>query len=94
MTKTDLIDALHNKIGAGIAKKDINLLLDYFVDVVSGALAKGESVEIRGFGSFVRRERAKRTARNPKTGKPVQVKARKVPAFRPSKALRDKVDKK
>lgn len=93
MTKTDLINALHEKIG-GIAKKDINELIDGLVDIIGAELAKGESVEIRGFGSFVRRQRAKRTARNPKTGKPVQVKARMVPAFRPSKTLRDRVDKK
>lgn len=93
MTKTQLIDALHEKLG-GISKKDINALLDSFVDVVGETLAKGDSVEIRKFGTFMRRHRAKRTARNPKTGKPVQVKDRMVPVFRPSKTLRDRVDKK
>ncbi len=94
MTKTGLVDALHEKCGPGISKKDINQLLDYFQEVVMDTVAEGRNVEIRGFGSFVRRERSARTARNPKTGKPVKVKARKVPAFRPSKAFRDRVDKK
>ncbi|MCU0612925.1 MAG: integration host factor subunit beta [Candidatus Eisenbacteria bacterium] len=92
MTKTDLIDALNEK--TGLTKKEVTAVVDAFVDVVSGSLAKGKSVEIRGFGSFVRRERAARTARNPKTGETVKVKKRMVPAFRPSKALRDRVDKK
>ncbi|MBN1425686.1 integration host factor subunit beta [Candidatus Fermentibacteria bacterium] len=92
MTKTDLIDALADK--TGLTKKDVGGVLEGFVDIVSASLAKGKSVEIRGFGSFLRRERAARTARNPKTGATVKVKKRMVPAFRPSKHLRDTVDKK
>ena len=92
MTKTELIDALAER--TGLTKKDITGVVDHLVDLIGNSLVKGKNVEIRGFGSFVKRERAARTARNPKTGATVKVKKRSVPAFRPSKALRDKVDKK
>ncbi|MDY0027363.1 MAG: HU family DNA-binding protein, partial [Lentimicrobium sp.] len=58
-------------------------------DAVAGELKKGNSVDIAGFGSFSVAERAARTGRNPQTGAPLQIKASKVPKFKPGKGLRD-----
>ncbi len=59
---------------------------------VSDALAKGEKVDLRGFGNFVMREKAARQGRNPKTGETIEISARKAVAFKPSKELAAKVN--
>ena len=62
------------------------------VSSISGALKKGDSLTLVGFGTFSVRSRAARTGRNPKTGETIQIKAAKVPAFKAGKALKDAVN--
>ena len=80
-------------IGPGITKKDCALVVDGFLNAVKLALAKGENIEIRGFGTFKVRKRKTRMARNPRTGDPVEVPSRSVPVFKPSKHLRIRVER-
>lgn len=91
MTKSDLVAAISEK--AGIRKKDAEAALNAFIDVVTEALAKEEKVEIRGFGTFLMKERAPRVARNPRTGEKVEVPAKLSPAFKPGKDLKDATEK-
>ena len=66
-------------------------MIDAFLDAVKDALARGDHIEIRGFGTFKVRHRKARTARNPRTGEPVEVPPRDVPVFKPSKHLRSRL---
>ncbi|NIP59346.1 MAG: integration host factor subunit beta [Gemmatimonadetes bacterium] len=93
MTKADLVEQVTEAIGPGITKKDCALVVDGFLNAVKPALADGEHIEIRGFGTFKVRHRKARTARNPRTGEPVEVPPRDVPVFKPSKQFRKKVTK-
>lgn len=93
MTKADLVEQVAEAIGPGITKKDCAMVVDGFLNAVRQALAEGEHIEIRGFGTFKVREREARTARNPRTGDPVQVPARHVPVFKPSKHMRSQVSR-
>ncbi len=90
MTKTQLIDAV--SASAGHTKKDTETVIEAFITEVSGALAKGEKVDLRGFGNFVAREKKARQGRNPKTGETIEIAARKAVAFKPSKELASKVN--
>ena len=91
MTKADLVEQVAEAIGPGITKKDCALVVDGFLNAVKLALAKGDNIEIRGFGTFKVRERKTRMARNPRTGDPVKVPMRMVPVFKPSKEMRVQV---
>lgn len=93
MTKADLVDQVTEAIGPGVTKKDSALVVDAFLNAVKKALGEGEHIEIRGFGTFKVRKRKSRMARNPRTGEPVEVPARMVPVFKPSKHFRNKVAK-
>jgi len=89
MNKSELINAI---AAAGLSKKDAGIALDAAVTAVSEALAKGESVQLVGFGTFSVKERAAREGRNPRTGEIVRIAAAKSPAFKAGKALKDKVN--
>ena len=91
MTKADLVEQVAEAIGPGITKKDCALVVDGFLNAIKRALAEGENIEIRGFGTFKVRGRKSRMARNPRTGDPVEVPSRAVPVFKPSKHLRARV---
>lgn len=91
MTKADLVEQVADAIGPGLTKKDCALVVDVFLNAVKNALAEHRNIEIRGFGTFKVRERQSRMARNPRTGQPVEVPARVVPVFKPSKDLRAQV---
>jgi integration host factor subunit beta len=93
MTKADLVEQVAEAIGPGITKKDCSLVVDGFLSAVKLALAKGENIEIRGFGTFKVRKRKTRMARNPRTGDSVEVPSRSVPVFKPSKHLRARVER-
>jgi len=67
-------------------------MVDAFLDVVKDALARGDRIELRGFGVFRVRCRKARTARNPRTGAPVEVPSRDVPVFEPSRHPRNRVE--
>ena len=90
MTKADLVDQV-TAIG-DLTRRDGEVIVDTLFDAVIGALKSGDKIEIRGFGSFRTRQRNARTGRNPKTGAKVDVPAKRVPFFKPSKELRDSVN--
>ena len=89
MNKTELVAAVAEK--AGISKKDADAAVAAVVASVTDALAKGEKVQLIGFGTFEVRERAAKQGRNPKTGEAMTIAASKVPAFKAGKALKDAV---
>ena len=91
MTKADLVEQVAEAIGPGITKKDCALIVDGLLNAVKRALANGENIEIRGFGTFKVKKRKSRMARNPRTGEGVRVLSRTVPVFKPSKHLRARV---
>jgi len=91
LTKTELIDRVAAK--SGLTKKDAGKAVDALFEAVTEALAGGERVQIVGFGTFEVRERAARRGRNPQTGADIQISARKIPAFKAGKALKDSVAK-
>jgi DNA-binding protein HU-beta len=90
MNKGELINAV---AASGLSKKDAGIAVDAVFGAIGDALAKGESVQLIGFGSFSVKERAAREGRNPRTGEIVKIKASKAPAFKAGKALKDKVAK-
>ncbi|WP_153147212.1 HU family DNA-binding protein [Dechloromonas sp. H13] len=90
MNKTDLIESIATS--AEISKSAAARALDATVEAVKAALKAGDSVSLVGFGTFAVGERAARTGRNPRTGKTLNIKAAKVPKFRPGKALKDAVN--
>ncbi|MFZ9129776.1 MAG: HU family DNA-binding protein [Pseudomonadales bacterium] len=87
MNKQELIDNMADS--ADISKAAAGRALDAMISSISGALKKGDSLTLVGFGTFSVRSRAARTGRNPKTGETIQIKAAKVPAFKAGKALKD-----
>jgi len=93
MTKADLVEQVADALGRRVTKRDCGLVIDAFLDAVKEALASGNGIELRGFGTFKVRHRRKRMGRNPKTGEPVEVPARNVPVFQPSSLLRERVDR-
>ena len=92
MTKADLVDKV-TALG-DLTRRDGEIIVDLLFDSVIGALKAGDKVEVRGFGSFRTRQRKARIGRNPKTGTKVDVPAKKVPFFKPSKELRDLINPK
>jgi integration host factor subunit beta len=91
MTKSELIDQLAN-LQKHLAHLDVELGVKSVLEQMSAALANGERIEIRGFGSFSLHYRAPRMGRNPKTGESVALPGKHVPHFKPGKALRERVD--
>ncbi|MFS8523472.1 MAG: HU family DNA-binding protein [Limnochordales bacterium] len=89
MTKADLIDQVAAR--SGLTKKAAGQAVDALFESVTEALAAGQRVQIVGFGTFEVRERAARRGRNPQTGQEIEISARKVPAFKAGKALKDAV---
>ncbi len=89
LTKSDLIDTLADK--SGHKKKDVKALVDQLVGEISGALDKGNKVQITGFGTFEVRTRKARTGVRPGTKTKIKIPASKYPAFKPGKALKDQV---
>ncbi len=93
MTKADLVEKVADVVGPGVTKRECGRLVEAFLDAVKDALARGDRIELRGFGVFKVRHRKARTGRNPKTGEPVEVPSRDVPVFEPSRHLRSRVDR-
>ena len=90
MTKADLIDEV-SKL-AELTRKDSEVIVETIFDSIVRSLRVGDKIEIRGFGSFRTRQRKPRVGRNPKTGERVEVPAKKIPFFKPSKELKDLVN--
>ena len=91
MTKSELIGRLAARYPQLVAK-DAEFAVKVILDALSDALARGDRIEIRGFGSFALNYRPPRLGRNPKSGAKVQVPAKYVPHFKPGKELRERVD--
>ncbi|WP_353458365.1 HU family DNA-binding protein [Staphylococcus coagulans] len=89
MNKTDLINAVADQ--AELTKKEAGQAVDAVFESIQKTLAKGEKVQLIGFGNFEVRERAARKGRNPQTGKEIDIPASKVPSFKAGKALKDAV---
>jgi len=92
MNKTELIEKVAKE--ANVSKKEAGAVVAATFDVIGNTLKKGEKVQLIGFGTFETRKRAARNGRNPQTGKSIKIKASVSPAFKPGKALKDKVNKK
>ena len=90
MTKADLIDEV-SKL-SNLTKKETETIVNTIFDNITDALAKGDKVELRGFGSFRIRHRNSRKGRNPKTGSAVDVPEKRVPFFKVGKRLRELVN--
>lgn len=87
MRKSDLVDAVAD--AADISQRQADEAVSAIFEHITNALARRESVNLVGFGSFVVRERAAREGRNPQTGATIQIKASVLPAFKPGKKLKD-----
>ena len=91
MNKTELVVAMAEK--TELSKKDAEKALKAFTDVVAEELAKGEKIQLVGFGTFEVADRPAREGRNPKTGETMKIAASKAPKFKAGKALKDVVNK-
>ncbi len=89
MNKTELIEMVAEK--AGLTKKDSEKALNAIMDGITETLARGEKVQLVGFGTFEVRSRKEREGRNPSTGETIKIAAQNVPAFKAGKALKDTV---
>lgn len=90
MTKADLVEEVSRV--TELTRKDSEVIVDQLFDSVIKALKSGDKLEVRGFGSFRVRQRNARVGRNPKTGEKVEVPAKRVPYFKPSKELKDLIN--
>ena len=90
LTKADLIEEVLKV--TELPRKESETIVETIFDSIIEAIQKGEKIEIRGFGSFRTRQRRGRVGRNPKTGEKVEVPAKRIPFFKPSKELKDLVN--
>ena len=88
MIKSELVQRIaeHNP---HLYQRDVENIVNAILDEIVAALARGDRVELRGFGAFSVKHRPARAGRNPRTGAAIKIKAAKVPKFRPGKALKD-----
>ncbi|WP_340032509.1 HU family DNA-binding protein [Paenibacillus sp. FSL K6-1122] len=89
MNKADLINVVVEK--TGLTKKDAEQVINETLSAITATLAKGEKVQLFGFGNFEVRDRAARKGRNPQTGEEMDIPASKAPAFKPATALKNAV---
>ena len=90
MKKSDIVDSISGKFG--VPKAQVQQMVDDVFDLIAEGLTRGEKIDLRGFGTFSVRDSKARTGRNPQSGEPIQIPARRVPAFKPGKELKDKVN--
>jgi integration host factor subunit beta len=91
LTKSELIERIVDRQGQ-LSVRDVELAIKTMLDHMAQALAAGERIEIRGFGSFSLHYRSPRVGRNPKTGESVELEGKYVPHFKPGKELRESVN--
>ncbi|WP_130537346.1 integration host factor subunit beta [Thiomicrorhabdus indica] len=91
MTKSELIELIARR-QTQFSQKDVEIAVNQIVDSMINTLSQGDRIEIRGFGSFSLHHRKARVGRNPKTGETVKLNDKRVPHFKPGKALREAVD--
>ncbi len=89
MTKADIINEIANE--TGVAKKDVTVVVESFMDAVKNNLLKKENVYLRGFGSFIIKHRATKTARNISKNTTIVIDAHDIPAFKPAKSFVEKM---
>ena len=87
MTKAEIIDSVYDKVG-GFSKKEAGEIVEAVFDAMKEVLAQGEKIKISGFGNFVVRAKKERVGRNPQTGTPIPISARRVLTFKPSQVLK------
>jgi integration host factor subunit beta len=91
MTKAELIEEVSKVVE--MTRKDSEVIVETIFESIVNSLHAGDKIEIRGFGSFRTRQRQPRIGRNPKTGTRVEVPSKRIPYFKPSKELRDIVNR-
>jgi len=91
MTRSDLVAVLAERFGQ-LTQRDTEFAVKTILDAMSDALVRGHRIEIRGFGSFSINRRPPRMGRNPRSGESVAIPEKRVPHFKPGKALREAVD--
>jgi len=91
MTRSDLVEDLANRFGQ-LTHRDAEFAVKAILDAMNDALVRGHRIEIRGFGSFSINRRPPRVGRNPRSGESVAIPEKRVPHFKPGKALREAVD--
>lgn len=91
MTKADIVDAVHEKLG-GYSKREAADFVDSVFGVLKDTLATGEKVKVSGFGNFVVREKKARMGRNPQNEQPIEISARRVLTFKPSQVLKSQLN--
>lgn len=91
MTKKELADVIHKRIG--LSKRESAEIVDYFFDLAKEELTEGEGLKMPRFGSFRIQERKSRKGRNPATGDSIHISKRKAVVFKPSRFLRDALNK-
>ena len=87
MTKSDLIEVVHRKVG--LSKQEATDIVEMILDVMKQTLERGEKIKISGFGNFEVRDKRARKGRNPQTGEVMEISARRVVTFKPSKVLKN-----
>ncbi|HXV00008.1 MAG TPA: integration host factor subunit alpha [Caulobacteraceae bacterium] len=91
VTRADLTEALHEEVG--LTRQDCAGLVERTLDLVAGAMGRGESVKLSGFGVFQVRAKRQRMGRNPKTGAPAAIEPRRVIGFRASQVIKARIDR-
>lgn len=86
MTKADIIEGVYEKVG--FSKKESAEIVELVFDVVKETLERGDKIKISGFGNFLVRHKKTRMGRNPQSGQPIEIPARRVLTFRPSQVLK------
>jgi integration host factor subunit beta len=92
MTRSQLIEAVASKI-ANFSKKDVEVIMGTLFKSITDGLARGDKIEIRGFGSFKVKHREGRRGRNPKSGESIYIESKKVPFFKAGKELKERINK-
>ena len=90
VTRADLAEAVYREIG--LSRTESSELVESVIDHISGALLRGETVKLAGFGTFSLRDKKERIGRNPKTGEAVPITPRRVLVFKASQVMRERVD--
>ena len=91
LTRQDISEALYRNVG--LSKHESALMLEVVLEQISKALVEGESVKLSSFGTFIARQKRERLGRNPKTGVEATINARRVISFKPSKLMKDRINK-
>ena len=91
MIRSELVQKLCSDF-PDLSQREVENVVSALFDSITDQLAKGDRVELRGFGAFSTRQRDARTGRNPRTGEPVEVNAKRVPYFKPGKEMRERLN--